>query len=301
MRRREFIAALGGAVAMPCSAAWAQQLRKVRIGYLEPQAASDPSARILHRQLLLGLRDLGYVEGRDYSLDVRNADGQLDRLSNFAVELVRIPVDIIIAPGDAPITAARQATDKIPIVMLVAADPVGSGFVASLNRPGGNITGLSALAADMASKRVELLKEVVPHATRIAVLWNSSNRSKILEWKETETAAKIVGIALQSVEVRSAADFDAAFASISRERPHAMITFTESLTIAFRERLAAFASTNRLPMISELREFAVAGGLATYGSVVPSCGGAPPSISTRSSGALNRATCRSSNRRGSKW
>jgi putative ABC transport system substrate-binding protein len=265
MNRREVLAGLGAVVALRCAEARAQQSKSVRIGYLEPQAASDPTAQNLRRQLLLGLRDLGHVEGRNFTLEVRNADGQLDRLSAFAAELVRVPVDIIVAAGDAPIQAARQATDKIPIVMLIAGDPVGSGFVASLARPGGNITGLSSLASDMASKRVELLKEVVPRASSVAVLWNSSNQSKLLEWKETEAAAKIVGVALQSVEAHASADFDAAFASIAHKRPDAMITFAESLTIAFRERIGAFALANRLPMISEIREFAVAGALATYG------------------------------------
>jgi putative ABC transport system substrate-binding protein len=264
MRRRDFIAGLGSAAALPI-AARAQQPKIVRIGYLDPQAASDPTARNLFRQLLLGLRDLGQVEGRNFTLEVRSADRQLDRLPAFAAELVRIPVDIIIAPGDAAITAARQATDKIPIVMLISGDPVGSGFVASLTRPGGNITGLSALASDMASKRLELLKEVVPRASRVAVLWNSSSPSKSSEWRETEATAKIVGIALQSVEVGAGTDFDAAFASIAHEHPDAMITFADALTISFRERIGAFALTNRLPLISELREFAVTGGLASYG------------------------------------
>ena len=176
-----------------------------------------------------------------------------------------LPVDIIAAGGEASIRAARQATDKIPIVMLIIDDPIGSGLVGSLARPGGNLTGLSTLASDMGSKRVELLKEVVPRALRVAVLWNSASPAKAAEWKETEHAAKMAGIELHSVGVQTPAELDVAFASILRQRPDAMITFTESLTISYRDKIGNFALANRLPMIAELREFTVVGGVASYG------------------------------------
>jgi ABC-type uncharacterized transport system substrate-binding protein len=223
----------------------------------------------LRRQFLLGLRDLGYVEDRNFKMDDRNADGQLDRLPPQAVELVRIGVDIIVAGGEAPIRAAKQATDKIPIVMAISADPVGSGLVASLARPGGNVTGMSALASDMASKRVELLKEIVPGASRVAVLWNPSNQSKVTEWRDTQAAAQTVELTLHPVEARAPGELDGAFASILRDRPDALIIFTESLTLAFRDQIGLFALKNRLPMVAELREFAAAGGLATYGTSRP--------------------------------
>jgi putative ABC transport system substrate-binding protein len=202
-------------------------------------------------------------------MDDRNADGQLDRLPPQAVELVRAGVDIIVAGGEAPIRAARQATDRIPIVMAISADPVGSGLVASLARPGGNVTGMSALASDMASKRVELLKEIVPDASRVAVLWNPSNQSKVTEWRDTQAAAQTVGLTLHPVEARTPGELDGAFASILRDRPDGLITFTESLTLAFRDQIGMFALKNRLPMVAELREFAAAGGLATYGTSRP--------------------------------
>jgi putative ABC transport system substrate-binding protein len=265
VRRREFITLLGGAAAAWPLGAHAQQPKTVHIGYLEAGARSDPTGQNLRRQFLLGLRDLGYREERDFKMEDRYAGGQLDQLPVLAAELAGLPVDVIIAGGDAPISAARKATDKIPIVMPIAADPIGSGFVASLVRPGGNITGLSALASDMASKRVELLKELVPRAVRIAVLWNSSSRSKLAEWKETQAAAVSVGLELHSIEARTPADLDGGFASIMRARADAMIAFTESLTLAFREQIGRFALKNRLPMVSEVREFAVAGGVATYG------------------------------------
>jgi putative tryptophan/tyrosine transport system substrate-binding protein len=153
--------------------------------------------------------------------------------------------------------------------MLIAADPVGSGLVASLARPGGNVTGMSSLTSDMASKRVELLKEIVPQAKRIAVLWNSGNVSKVAEWKETQAAAQILGLTLRSIEARTPTELEGALASILRERPDAMIAFVEGLTLAFRQRIGRFALENRLPMISALREFAVVDGLATYGTSRP--------------------------------
>jgi putative ABC transport system substrate-binding protein len=268
VRRRAFITFLGGAAAWPL-AARAQQSKMFRIGYLDAGERADPVQQNLRRQFLLGLRDLGYVENRNFKMDDRNADGQLDRLPPQAVELVRAGVDIIVAGGEAPIRAARQATDRTPIVMAISADPVGSGLVASLARPGGNVTGMSALASDMASKRVELLKEIVPGASRVAVLWNPSNQSKVTEWRDTQAAAQTVGLTLHPVEARTPGELDGAFASILRDRPEGLITFTESLTLAFRDQIGMFALKNRLPMVAELREFAAAGGLATYGTSRP--------------------------------
>jgi putative ABC transport system substrate-binding protein len=268
MKRREFITLFGGAAGWPL-AAHAQQPKMFRIGYLDAGERADPVQQNLRRQFLLGLRDLGYVEDRNFKMDDRNADGQLDRLPPQAVELVRAGVDIIVAGGEAPIRAARQATDRTPIVMAISADPVGSGLVASLARPGGNVTGMSALASDMASKRVELLKEIVPGASRVAVLWNPSNQSKVTEWRDTQAAAQTVGLTLHPVEARTPGELDGAFASILRDRPDGLITFTESLTLAFRDQIGMFALKNRLPMVAELREFAAAGGLATYGTSRP--------------------------------
>ena len=267
MRRREFITRLGGAVAAWPLAALAQQPKIFRLGYLNSGVASDPAVQNLRRQFLLGLRDLGNVEGRDFQMNDRNAGGDLERLPELAVDLVRVPVDIIVAVGgEAAVRAAMRATDKIPIVMTVSADPIGSGLVASLARPGGNVTGMSALASEMAGKRVELLKELVPRASRVAVLWNSNNKSKIAEWNDTQTAAKTTGLTLISAGARTPEEIEPAFSSILRERPDALITLTEALTLANRERIGHFALSNRLPMFAELREFAVAGGLASYGA-----------------------------------
>jgi putative tryptophan/tyrosine transport system substrate-binding protein len=264
--RRKFIAALGGASLPWPLVARAQQSEVFKLGYLEPGSPSDPIEANLRRQFLLGMRDLGYVEERHFKMEDRHADGHLDRLPALAAELVHLPVNILVVAGEASIRAAKQATDKIPIVMTLAADPVGSGLVPSLTHPGGNVTGMSGLAADMASKRVELLKEVVPRAVRVVVLWNSNNQSKVVEWKGTEIAARAVGLTLRSVEVRAPEELNVAFTTILREKPDALITFTESLTLAFRQQIGSFALSNRLPMICELRELVVAGGLASYGT-----------------------------------
>ena len=268
MRRRNFILLGSAAVAWPV-AVYAQQPKVFRLGYLEPGSPSDPTEANLRRQFLLGMRDLGYLEGRHFKMEDRNAEGHLDRLPALAAELVHLPVDILVVAGEASIRAAKQATDEIPIVMTLAADPVGTGLVPSLAHPGGNVTGMSGLAADMAGKRVELLKEVVPSATRVVVLWNSNNQSKVVEWKDTEIAARAVGVILRSVELRAPEELDRAFTATMREKPDALITFTESLTLVFRQQIGRFSLTNRLPMISELREFAVEGGIASYGTSRP--------------------------------
>jgi putative ABC transport system substrate-binding protein len=265
MRRREFLGAAGGAAIWPLTA-WAQQPKIFRLGYLDPGVRSDPPVQNLRRQFLLGLRDLGAIEGRDFIMEDRNADGHLERLQPLASDLASLPVDILVAAGgEASICAAMQATDQIPIVMTISADPIGSGIIASLARPGGNVTGMSALASEMAGKRIELLKEVLPGVLRVAVLWNSDNKSKIVEWKDTQAAAKTTGLTLISAEARTAEQLEPALGWILRERPDALITLTESLTLANRERIGHFALANRLPMIAELREFTVAGGLASYG------------------------------------
>src|SRR5215468_6552481 len=157
-----------------------------------PCTSRAPALPSLRRHFVLGMRDLGYNEGRDYLLEERYAAGQLDTFAAHAQELVELPVDMIVAGGEAAIRAAKRATSQIPIVMTLAADPIGSGLVSNLAHPGGNLTGMSALASDLAGKRVELLKELVPKAKRVAVLWNPSNQSKVTEWKDTQIAAQSV-------------------------------------------------------------------------------------------------------------
>ena len=266
MRRRDFIAIVGGAVLTSALEVRAQQGKPARLGLMEGGEGTDPTVQNLRRQFVVGMRDLGYIEGRDYILETRYAAGQLERFESYARELVEIKVDIIVAGGEAAIRAAKRATTQIPIVMALAADPVGSGLVSNLAHPGGNLTGMSALASDLASKRVELLKELVPNAKRISVLWNPSNQAKVTEWKDTQVTAQSLGLTLLPFDAQTRAELDRAFAGIKREQPDGMITLTESFTIAFRKPIAEFALANRLPMVAELREFVVAGGFASYGT-----------------------------------
>ena len=265
--RREVVVALAGAAATWPLAARAQQLKIFRVGYLDPGVASDPTVQNLRQQFLLGLRDLGDVDGRDFQMVDRNADGHLERLPALATDLVRLPVDILVASGgEASVRASMQATDKIPIIMTVGADRIGSGgIIASLARPGANVTGMSALASEMGGKRLELVKDIIPRASRIAVLWNPDNKSKVAEWNDMETAAKTMGLSLIAFEVRTPEAIEGTFGSILRERPDAMITLTEALTLTNHERIGQFALSNHVPMFAELREFVVAGGLASYG------------------------------------
>jgi putative ABC transport system substrate-binding protein len=266
MRRRQFIATIGGAVLASALEARGQQGKPARLGLMEGGEGTDPTVQNLRRQFVIGMRDLGYIEGRDYTLEDRYAAGQTERFESYARELVELKVDLIVAGGEAAIRAAKRATTQIPIVMAIAADPVGSGLVPNLAHPGGNLTGMSALASDLASKRVELLKELVPNAKRVSVLWNPSNQAKVTEWKDTQVSAQSLGLTLRPFEAQTRAELDRAFAGIKREQPDGMITLTESFTIAFRKPIAEFAVANRLPMVAELREFVVVGGLASYGT-----------------------------------
>ncbi len=260
MRRREFITLLGGAAAAWPLAARAQQPKIIRLGYLEPQRSTDAVAANLRRQFLLGLRDLGYVEGRHFKMEDRSANGQLDRLGNLASELARLPVDMFVVGGDAPILAAMQASDTIPIVMTLAADPIRSGFIQSLARPGGNLTGMSNCHLVAGRSLIDLV------ASRLALRAPALRPSKVAEWKDMQEAAGTVGLALTSVEARSRDELEVALAAIGKDLPDALLTFTDGFTIGVRQRIGSFVLASRLPMISEIREFAEAGGLATYGA-----------------------------------
>ena len=267
MRRREFITLLGGVAVLGRS--WRAGKRVNSCGWA---ISTEVRAQIRQHKICATSSCLACVtsdiwpEGRDYLLEERYAAGKLDSFPGYAQELVELPVDMIVAGGEAAIRAAKRATSQIPIVMTLAADPIGSGLVSNLAHPGGNLTGMSALASDLAGKRVELLKELVPAAKRVAVFWNPSNQSKVTEWKDTHIAAQSVGLILVPVEAQTPAELDPALAAIRRERPDAMIAFTKSFTLAFRQKIGEFALANRLPMVAELREFAVVGGLASYGT-----------------------------------
>jgi putative ABC transport system substrate-binding protein len=186
-------------------------------------------------------REHGWVEGQNLAIEWRSADGHAERLPALAAALVRLAVDVLVTHG-LIIRPAQDATQTIPIVMAIVTDPVGSGLVASLARPGGNLTGLSIGAAELGGKRLELLLQAVPWASRVAVLWNAALADKVLEWQGTQTAAQAVGVMLHSVEVRGPGDFEGAFATLARERPDALITFADPLTLTQHRRIVAFAT-----------------------------------------------------------
>jgi putative tryptophan/tyrosine transport system substrate-binding protein len=263
MIRREFIALAGGAaVAWPLGAR-AQQSEKVyKIGILN--AGSRPPW--LQSGLRDGLRELGWVEDKNLTFEERYAEDSLDRLPPLAAELVSLGLDVIVTLGTLAPLAAKRATATIPIVMIAAGDPVGSGLIASLARPGGNVTGTSLMAPDLSGKRLELAKELVPEVSRVAVLWNAANPYSALVFKETVGAARTLGIELQSLEVRAPADFDGALAATTGQQAGALITVEDPLTAGQARKIAKFAVDNRLPTISGLRLFADAGGLISYGA-----------------------------------
>ncbi len=263
MRRREFITLLGGGAAAWPLAARSQSGGKVyRIGYFSAGTVIPHLRNVFHD----ALGALGWIEGKNVVYEYRYADNQLDRLPELAAELVRLNVDIITAMGTLAPLAAKRATSTIPIVMTSAGDPLGSGLVTSLARPGGNVTGLSLMAPDLGGKRLELLKEVLPGVFRVGILWNAANPYSALVFKETASAARILGIELRSIEVRSPDDFDGALAASTRLLVGALITVEDPLTVGHRKRIADFAAINRLPAIYGLREFVDAGGLMAYGA-----------------------------------
>ena len=265
--RAIFIAALALSVVGAPLAADAQSPGKVpRIGILSPYSPSTPSAPSPFDFFLQGLRDLGYVEGRNIGIEWRYAEGRDDRLRDLAAELVRLKVDMIVTTGTPGILATKNATDTIPIVFAAAADPVGSGLVTSLARPGGNITGLSNLALDLSAKRVELLKEILPTISRVAVVWNAGNPAMAQRFRETQAAARALGVTYQSLEVQEPKDIEQALSAITRERVDALLVLLDAFTIYHRGRIADLAVRSRLPMMGESVLFAEAGGLMTYGS-----------------------------------
>jgi putative ABC transport system substrate-binding protein len=264
MDRRAFIGSLaGGLLAAPLAAGAQQADRMARIGYLGRDLVPH-----LHEAFLQGLRDLGYVEGRNVVIEYRDAEGKPERLPALAAELVALKVDVIVAPTTVAALAAKQATRTLPIVFPVAADPVTSGLVASLARPGGNVTGLSNLAPELVGKGLEQLKQAVPGVSRVAVLWQPGalpERTRKDMLKEAEVAARALGVRLQSVEARGADDFDRAFSDMTKGAAGALTVLGSSMFFSERRRLVDLAAKNRLPAVYPGREFVDAGGLMAYG------------------------------------
>ena len=247
-----------------CFTAEAQQATKVaRIGYLSGAASDGQSAR--REPFRQGLRELGYLEGKNIVIEYRWAEGKLDRLPALAAELVRLKVDIIVTAGASATRPVKEATSTIPIVMTGDGDPVGSGFVASLARPGGNITGLSTLAPELSGKRLELLKEIVPSFSRVAVFGTSTQPGNAQALKEIELAAEAFGVKVQYLDVLSPKDIETAFRAASKGRADAILLVGSGILNSQRKQIAALAVKSRLPGIYGGRQDVEAGGLMTYG------------------------------------
>jgi putative ABC transport system substrate-binding protein len=257
MRRRHFMTFLGGAAALPL-AARAQSNRLPRIGILSP----NPSGTV--KAFLQGLRDLGYIEGQNVLLDHRDSPARPDGLPALAEELVKAGVDVIFANGSQATRAARQATTSIPIVT-ISSNPLGMGFVASLARPEGNITGVSLMAPEASGKRLEFLKELDPGLVNIAVLWNPNDPGAAFSVKETETAAEAIGLKLQFLKASDGNSIDAAFEEAVKQGAHAVIPLPAPQMGMHMHRIADLALKNRLPSIYFSDEFTQAGGLMSYG------------------------------------
>jgi putative tryptophan/tyrosine transport system substrate-binding protein len=268
MRRRDFITLIGGAAAWPL-AARAQQAQKIyRIGWLSPGSGTPTSTDYRDRLIgafTEGLRQLGWIEGQNFIFERRYAEW-LDRMPELAKELVNLEVDVIVTAGTLAPLAVKRVTATIPIVTTSAGDPLGSGLVASLARPGGNVTGLSLMVPDLGGKRLEMLKEFAPSISRVAVIWNAANPYSARVFGETKEAAQRLGLEVQSIDVRVPADFDYALEAATEQRANALVTVEEPLTTTYRKAIVDFAAKNRLPAIYGLREFADDGGLIAYGA-----------------------------------
>jgi putative tryptophan/tyrosine transport system substrate-binding protein len=263
MSKRTFVLALAAiflTLSFPCEAQ--QPARIFRIGILLATSAPVQSARIeAFRQRL---RELGYVEGKNIVIEYRYAEGKRERLPDLAAELVRLKVDVIVTSSGAAILAAKKASPTMPIVFTAAADPVGDGYVSSLARPGGNITGLSLMAPDLDSKRLEILKEAFPKVARVAFLTGGGPRAN-LTLTEMEAAAKALGLKLLQLDVQSLDDFDSAFARAKREGAQALMTSVSPVIITLQRQVLDFVAKNRLPAMYPWSESVEAGGLMSYG------------------------------------
>jgi putative ABC transport system substrate-binding protein len=257
MRRREFIAALGGAAAVWPLAAHAQQPKVPTIGAL---VIGNINPEQFWREFRQGLRDLGYVEGQNIRFEFRSAEGHLDRLPELAAELVRLKVDIIVTWFTPTALAAKQATHEIPIVMAETGDPVGTGLVASLPRPGGNVTGMAAATAELAGKCVQLIRDMLPSARRVTALANATDPFSKPFLEQIELGGEATGTTINPVRISSSEEFETAFASMEKDRPDAVIVQPSLPTI----RAAELALKHRVPAVSVPRWFAEGGGLMSY-------------------------------------
>ena len=252
-------------LAVPPIATAQPQGKVYRIGFL----GTNPPPAAWWDAFLDGMRERGYSEGQNLVFERRFSEGKAERFPEVAAELVRLRVDCIIVPTTPAALAAKHATQTIPIVIPTAIDPVGAGLVASLARPGGNITGLSTLAPELSGKRLELLQEVVPGMARVAVLWNAANPANASVWHETQAAAGALGLRLHAQDVQSPQDFEGAFAHTAQAHPDTLLVLQDSLMTMHRQHIVEFATRQHLPSVFFTREWVVDGGLMSYGPSFP--------------------------------
>jgi putative ABC transport system substrate-binding protein len=263
-RRRFLVTSLGGALAVPLGAEAQQQVGRIyRVGVLETRSAVLNAANMgMFRQ---GMRELGYKEGQNLEVVYRSSDGRDERFPDLANELTRLKVDLILTRGTPASLAAKRATGTIPVVMASVGDPVGTGLVASLGRPGGNVTGLSNYNVEIYTKRIELLRELLPRLTQISGLFNIGNPVNQIQWKEVERAARASGLQLQLLDVRRPEDLPRAFEAAAREHAEALIVALDGLTQANLRLIAELAAKQRLPSMFANKEYVDLGGLISYG------------------------------------
>jgi putative tryptophan/tyrosine transport system substrate-binding protein len=279
VNRRAFVTGLGAVLAAPYMGNAQTVIKKARVGFLlmgSPERAGLAPAFDAFRD---GLREFGWIDNENIAIEYRWAGEHPQRLSELAAELIRLKADIII--GSTPgVYAAQHATTNTPIIMCIADDAVREGFVANLSRPGGNITGMASFGPELAGKRLDLLREATPSVSRVALLWNPPGAG--LDYmNNTLMAARSLGMMLQSVEVKTANDFESAFASVLRGRAEALLVGAGQFMFAHQQRFVAFATKNRLPSIYAWKEPVSAGGLMAYGVNIPRCIGALPTMSIR--------------------
>jgi putative ABC transport system substrate-binding protein len=261
MKRRDFIILLGGATAWPLVAR--AQGRIPRVGFMgNSTAALEVNLVDSFRE---GLRELGYEEGRNIAIEYRWADGRYERFAALVAELIAAKVDVIVTAGTPAALAVKKATSTVPLVMVAVGDPVGTGLVPSLARPDGNLTGLSSVAPDLEGKRLELLREIVPSVSRIAVFINSVNPFHATSMRQAQSAGKTLGVKVQQYDIRKSEDLDGAFAAIRKERPDALLILADRVFLHNRERIVDFTEEQRLPNVSAYKEVVEAGGLMSYG------------------------------------
>jgi ABC-type uncharacterized transport system substrate-binding protein len=272
MDRRAFLAGAATLFAAPLAAEGQQPAKVPRLGWLLSGSLESPESRAVLGAFRQEARDRGYVEGQNIVIEYRAAEGRIDRFPALATDLVRLKVDLIIAGSTPAARAAQQTTTTIPIVAPTMGDPVGDGFVASLARPGGNITGLTFLGPELVPKRLELLKEALPKVSRVAGLWHPGNLSERTTkdmLSQTETAARTLGVQLQLVGVRNPDELDRAFSTMARQRADALLIFPSAMLYNERRRVINLAEKHGLPSVYAAKEFVELGGLISYGANIP--------------------------------